>query len=473
MSRKQSESQAHVVVFPFPAIGHLSPLLNLATMLSSNGIFVTFVNTEFAQQKMMKSKGFSHQHFQIKTISDGLPDQGEERKVEFTLELMRSLLERGSFQFEKLVEELMDSSDTPPVTCLISDPFLPFVQDVANKHGIPRIVFWVCSVASFSIHLYIDLLAEKGYIPLKGKAGEEDELVTCIPGMAALRVKDLPGFLLEEDLSNFFNEHMKNMTKRCAEAAAVLFNSFDELDGPILEDISTKFHYLTIGPLLPQIFMEDSPAKSEVGTAIGKEDSSCLQWLDKQQEASVVYVGFGSLAMLPKEQVVELALGLEASGQPFLWAAPTQDLVNGQSPLLPPEFLQRTEARSLFVSWAPQLKVLLHPSVGCHLTHCGWNSTTESIYAGVPMICRPFFADNHVNRRMLNDVWKNGVELDDKNVCKDQVEKLVRTIIKGNEGMEARRRAHNLMISARKATDKVGSSYNNFQRLVGMIKAHV
>eukprot|EP01018_Ginkgo_biloba_P015362 Gb_24380 [translate_table: standard] len=171
---------------------------------------------------------------------------GEERKVEFTHELMRSLLERGSFQIEKLVEELMDSSDVLPVTCFISYPFLPFVQDVANKHGIPRIVFWVCSVASFSIHLYIDHLAEKGYIPLKGKTGEEDELVTCIPGMAALRVKDLPGFLLVEDLSDFFNQHMKNMTKHCAEltVSTSWIDPFWRLFKEDNPDICIKINYI-------------------------------------------------------------------------------------------------------------------------------------------------------------------------------------------------------------------------------------
>eukprot|EP01018_Ginkgo_biloba_P015348 Gb_41001 [translate_table: standard] len=467
--------QPHAVMLPFPAIGHLSPMLNLAGLLASRDILVTFVNTEFIHDRMFKSAPNEH-NIRFQTISDGLPDD-HNRSFDPTHQMMRSVTGTAGIYFEKLVEKLRASSDdVPPISCIIGDTFLPFAQDIAQKYDIPGMAFWACSACSFSVHFHTDLLVQKGYIPLQGKTRggrceEEDEIISCIPGMSQLRVRDVPSSLLEEDSSYFMNHHLKMATNRSGEAAQVLlFNTSEELDAPILESLRTKFEVLSVGPLLPLAFMGDSGAsgghmraeEKRIAPPSANEDSGCLQWLDEQERCSVVFVSFGSVARFSKEQLEELAWGLEASNQPFLW-------VYGQSALLPQQFLTRTKQRSCFVSWAPQLKVLLHPSVGCYLTHCGWNSTIESIYAGVPLVCWPFFADNHVNRRLLVDVWKMGVELNDRNICREDITRSVKMVIIGDEGAHIRKRCNDLKISVRNATNKGGSSYVNFDKLVKII----
>ncbi|GJN19575.1 hypothetical protein PR202_gb06864 [Eleusine coracana subsp. coracana] len=56
--------------------------------------------------------------------------------------------------------------------------------------------------------------------------------------------------------------------------------------------------------------------------------------------------------------------------------------------------------------------VLRHPAVGCFLTHNGWNSTCESLAAGVPMVCWLGFADQHTNCKYVCEVWGVGVRMD-------------------------------------------------------------
>ena len=99
---------------------------------------------------------------------------------------------------------------------------------------------------------------------------------------------------------------------------------------------------------------------------------------------------------MTNEQLVEFAWGLANSKQDFLWII-RPDLVKGVSAVLPEEFLEETRERGKLASWCPQEKVLGHSAVGGFLTHCGWNSTIESISSGVPMICWPFFADQQTN----------------------------------------------------------------------------
>lgn len=150
---------------------------------------------------------------------------------------------------------------------------------------------------------------------------------------------------------------------------------------------------LPVGPMLPSVYF--SALNSALDNLEGKDP--CLQWLDKQPDGSTLYISFGSVAILSLTQLHELALGLEASGQRFLLVVrSTQDADS----LLPEGFEERTKERGFVVNgWAPQLWVLSHDSVGGFLTHCGWNSSLESICRGVPMLTWPIQAEQAMNAR--------------------------------------------------------------------------
>ncbi|GAV82058.1 UDPGT domain-containing protein, partial [Cephalotus follicularis] len=78
--------------------------------------------------------------------------------------------------------------------------------------------------------------------------------------------------------------------------------------------------------------------------------------------------------------------------------------------LLPEGFLERTKDRGFVVkSWAPQVKVLNHDSVGGFVSHCRWNSTIEAVCGGVPIVAWPLFAEQHVNMKFLVEEIKVAV----------------------------------------------------------------
>ena len=160
----------------------------------------------------------------------------------------------------------------------------------------------------------------------------------------------------------------------------------------------------------------------------------------------------------------EFAWGLANSKHAFLWVV-RPGVVMGDSTILLEEFFEETKDRGLLASWCPQDKVLAHPSIGVYLTHCGWNSTLESVSTGVDVICWPFFAEQQTNCQYACTAWEFGVEVNE-DVKRDEIEALVKEMMEGDKGKAMRQKAREWKKKAMKATDIEGSSYENFERLI-------
>jgi len=262
---------------------------------------------------------------------------------------------------------------------------------------------------------------------------------------------------------NFFIEE----TDKISSASAVVFNTFDELERDAINAISSSFKLpsvYTIGPF--PLLLNQTPHQhlESLGSSLWKENTECLDWLESKEPGSVVYVNFGSITVMSADQLLEFAWGLANSKKPFLWII-RPDLVIGGSVILSSEFVNETRDRSLIASWCPQEKVLNHPSVGGFLTHCGWNSTTESVCAGVPMLCWPFFADQPTNCRYMCHEWEIGIEVD-SNAKREEVEKLVNELMAGEKGKKMRERTMELKKKAEEVTRPGGCSYINLDKVI-------
>ncbi|XP_008229471.1 PREDICTED: 7-deoxyloganetin glucosyltransferase-like [Prunus mume] len=165
--------------------------------------------------------------------------------------------------------------------------------------------------------------------------------------------------------------------------------------------------------------------------------------------------------------LVEFGWGLANSRLPFFWVI-RPDLVIGESAILPPEFVAETKERSLIAGWCPQEQVLNHPSVGGFLTHSGWNSTVESLTAGVPMLCWPFFGDQQMDCRYTCNEWGIGMEISN-DVKRDEVEKLVKELMEGEKGKKMKNKVMEWKKLAEEATGPHGSSSTNLDNLVNQV----
>jgi hypothetical protein len=276
-------------------------------------------------------------------------------------------------------------------------------------------------------------------------------------------LRDLPSFT--PDPNNPVFKLTVEVAERAPKASAIVIHTFDALEQESLDALSPMFPCLyAIGPqqLLLNHLPED-PLKS-IGYSLWKEETECLNWLNSKAPNSVIYVNFGSVAVLTPHQLAEIGWGLANSKFAFLWII-RHDLVVGESAILPLEFAEETKGRGLIASWCPQEEVLNHSSIGGFLTHCGWNSILESVYTGVPMICCPFDGDQPINSKYACNEWDIGIEIDN-GAKRGEVEKIVRELMEGNKGKEMKKKAMEWKKLAEEATGPHGSSSINLDKLV-------
>lgn len=368
------------------------------------------------------------------------------------------------------------SPEVPPVTCVISDGVMSFGMRVAQELGIPDVQFWTASACGFLGCLSFRELVKRGIAPFKDESvlrdGTLDASINWIPGMPNIRVKDLPNYIRfrahdpNDIMFNFMGEEAQACLK---DASAIILNTFDEFEHQVIDEIRQRFprEVYTIGflALLAKCIPENHPCLS-LSASLWKEETECLDWLDGRNPGSVVYVNYGSVTVMSDQHFIEFAWGLANSKHPFLWIVRPDILSGGgestSSILLPPEFHNEIQGRGKLATWCPQEKVVGHPSVGAFLTHCGWNSVTESV--GIPLICWPFFADQHTNCRFAcnSDSWGVGLEVSHQ-VKREEIEGVVREAMGSTE---MKRRAREWKKKAQEAVCIGGSSFVNFDRLI-------
>ncbi|XP_058754697.1 7-deoxyloganetin glucosyltransferase-like [Vicia villosa] len=472
-SLNTTKNMPHVVCIPYPAQGHINPMLKLAKLLHFKGGFhVTFVNTEYNHKRLLKSRGPNSLNglssFRFETIPDGLP----ESDVDVTQDipsLCESTRKTCLPHFKKLLAKLNNAVDTPPVTCIVSDGVMTFTLEAAQEINVPEVLFWTTSACGFMAYMQYRQLIEKGLVPLKDSSyitnGYLETSIDWVPGIKEIRLKDFPSFVRTTDPNDVMLDFILGECQRAEKASAIILNTFDDLEHNVLEAFSSINlpPVYSIGPLHLLLKEVTNKELNSFGSNLWKEEPECLEWLNSKEPNSVVYVNFGSITVMTNEQMVEFAWGLANSKIPFLWVV-RPDLVAGENAVLPQEFLEETKDRGMLSSWCPQEEVLDHSAIGGFLTHSGWNSTLESVCGGVPMICWPFFAEQQTNSRFCCHEWGIGLEIEDAK--RDKIESLVKEMMEGEKGKEMKEKALEWKKLAQNAAlSPNGSSFMNLKNL--------
>ncbi|KAK7394419.1 hypothetical protein VNO78_14947 [Psophocarpus tetragonolobus] len=410
----------HFLCMPFPVQGHVNPLMQLALLLAKHGCKVTFVHTEFNHKRANTTAGAGNlikgSQVELVTLSDGLDPEDDRTDV---TKLLLSIKSTMPARLSKLIQHINALDVDNKITCIIVTFNMGWALEVGHKLGIKGALLCPASATSLASAACIPKLLGDGIIDSQGLPTRKQE-IQLSPDMPMMDTQNFPwrGF------NKTFFDHLVQEMKTLELGEWWLCNTTYDLE-PGAFSISPKF--LPVGPL-----MESENHKS----SFWEEDKCCLDWLDKQAPQSVIYVSFGSLAVMNPNQFKELAHGLDLLDKPFIWVVRPNDKKDNVN-VYPHDF---HGSKGKIVGWAPQKKILNHPALACFISHCGWNSTLEGICAGVPFLCWPCATDQYLDKSYICDVWKIGLELNkDENgiILRGEIRKKVDQLL-ADEDIKAR-----------------------------------
>ncbi|KAJ8631083.1 hypothetical protein MRB53_024406 [Persea americana] len=425
----------HVVMIPWLAFGHMIPFLELAKCLAKRGHRVSYISTPRNLERLPSIPPNLSQHINLVSLSsppiDGLPEHAQ-ATIDVPLDQNHLLCQLQDGLEGPIHSFLRDQS--PPPDWIIFDMVLYWVPRMAHSFGVPSAYLAVFSAATRCFVGPPSALLAKAEQP--PKISLEQLMVAppwiTFPSKVAFRYHEAVQFIKIFSLGPSqasFGYRLWATIQGCTLVAIRTSINFEPDSLRLLSDLYQK-------PVLPVGFLSPSPPPP---TPSSQEENNIweeIQWLNAQKQVSTVYVAFGSEVRFSQDQVTELALGLELSQLPFLWA------YRGDPALLPMGFEDRVKSHGIIRmgwanGWAPQPKLLAHESVGSFFTHVGWGSTVEGLSFGKPLVMLPMIADQGLVARVMEEK-KVGVEVCrneiDGSFTRDGVAKALRLVMVEKEG---------------------------------------
>ncbi|KAH7859031.1 hypothetical protein Vadar_030675 [Vaccinium darrowii] len=450
------DSCVRLLLVTFPGQGQINPGLQFAKRLVKMGVDVTYAMAFSALNRMTKNvptpPGLTF--FGYSDGNDGGPVMdGLDRYME-------DLKSHGSEAVANLITSQAERGQ--PFTHVVYTTLIPWAGQVAHDLHVPCTFLWFQPATILDIFYYYF----NGYGDSIGNNMNDPSRSVELPGLPPLTGGDLPSFLLASNTYNFALPLLKGQFDLldAQKNPKVLVNSFDALESGALRAIE-KLNLVAVGPLIPSAFLDGKDlSDTSFGGDLYQDSKAYIKWLDSKPRESVIYAAFGSYSPIAKQQIEEIEQGLLACGMPFLWVVRATE----EEKLSCKDKLQQ---QGMIVPWCSQVEVLSHPSVGCFVSHCGWNSSLESLVSGVPVVAFPQWSDQVTNAKLIEDVWKTGKRVKpnpDGIVPRDEIKRCIEMVMGGDE---MRTNAKKWKDLAREAGKEGGSSDKNLKTFVDEVTA--
>ncbi|CAN0905172.1 Putative UDP-glucose flavonoid 3-O-glucosyltransferase 3 [Linum grandiflorum] len=477
MNTRAPAAKLQLVLVPSPGAGHIFPMVELANHLLTRypmlSVTVCIMTMPFKSKSFDFTSHESHaDRIQFIHLDPPTPDPNAPPAKMFS-----SFLEGHAPQIKEIlsghVAASAESPSAPRPAGVILDMFCTCFMADAKQLGVPSYVFYTCGATCLGLMFRIQALYDEGrFDPLQIKDSDTElldipSLKTPLPG------KLLPSAVVESE----WLPALMESTRRTRDARGVLINTFQDFESHAIGSLSagqTPPVY-PVGPIMDLKLKGEGTEADSVGPT--------MEWLDQQPDSSVVFLCFGSMGSFDEEQVKEIAVALERTGLRFLWSLrrpppksasvpfPTdyEDVTEG----LPEGFVERTAGIGKVIGWAPQTMILAHPSTGGFVSHCGWNSTLESTWFGVPVATWPMYAEQQLNAVLLVRELELAEEIrmsyrkESGEVLKaEEIEKGITRLMSEEIGGETRKKMKEMSAKCRKTMEHGGASYHAIGRFI-------
>uniref|UniRef100_A0A7N2LFJ4 Uncharacterized protein n=1 Tax=Quercus lobata TaxID=97700 RepID=A0A7N2LFJ4_QUELO len=407
------EQKPHIALLPSPGMGHLIPLVEFAKQFVLHHDFhITCIipvlgSPSKAMKAVLQALPTTIDHvFLPPVILEEEEIKGLKFEVQTILTLTRSL---------PPLREVLKSTR---FSAFVVDPFGIDALDIAKELNISPYSFFPTNAFALSLILHLPKL---------------DETVSCeyrdlpeplkLPGCIPIHGRDLSE-PVQDRTSELYKMFLRN-AKRFRLAEGIIVNTFMELEGSaikaLLDEEAKNLPLYPIGPI-----------QGGSSNQVDKSDSDCLRWLENQPLGSVLFVCFGSGGTLSYDQTNELALGLELSGQKFLWVVRTPNNESADAAYLSDQTLDTTP----FLSYQKEQKM-----------------NASLLAEDLKVALRP-------------KTNKNGL------IDREEIAKVVKGLMVGEEGKKVHNRMKDIKIAAEKALSADGSSIKALSELASQWKNH-
>ncbi|KAL3643477.1 hypothetical protein CASFOL_014292 [Castilleja foliolosa] len=375
-----NDRQFTIVMYPWFAMGHLTPYLVTANQFAQRGHKIIFIIPPKAQSRLaplnlhpglIRFRPISIPHYQ------GLPAHVETTN-DVTIQdqhLLRRALNLTQPEIESLLCDLKPD--------FIFFDLMHWVPGLARRLQIKSVHYSVVSPASMGF-----LFAEDPGFP-------------SIIKLYTHTSRALKYFETMKDFDSDITKKQRMVTAIC-ESDAIGFRTCQEIEGPYCLFLENKLKkpILLAGPMVPK------PESTSL-------DEMWANWLGKFKPETVIFCCFGTEAVLTKDQFDELLLGFEMTNFPFLIALRPPEGFDTLEEAMPKGFKERTKERGIVRSgWVPQNLILKHPSVGSFVTHCGYGSMWEGLMSHCRLVVLPNVADQYIHARLLSAYLRVAVEVE-------------------------------------------------------------
>ncbi|KAG6680352.1 hypothetical protein I3842_13G037300 [Carya illinoinensis] len=435
-----TQSRLRVLMLPWLAHGHISPFLELSKRLTERNFHIYFCSTP-VNLSSIEPKLSDKYSLSIHLVELPLPSLPELPPHYHTTKglppHLNTTLKRAFDMASSTFSSILKTLDPD---LLIYDFLQPWAPEIASSLNIPAVNFFCSGAATISFV----------FNAMKNPGVEFPFPEIQLHDYMKARFVDSPN----EDHSNSSedDDHHVNDIDRALKtfersSRIVLMKTFEELEGKYMDFLSRLIEkkIVPVGPLIQLPVPEDDhDGKSKI-----------IEWLDERELCSTVFVSFGSEYFLSKEEMEEIAYGLELSKANFIWVVrfPEGDKIKLEE-ALPEGFLGRVGEKGMVVEdWAPQVQILRHSSIGGFVSHCGWSSVMESIDFGVPIVAIPMQLDQPLNARVVEAAGV-GVEVkrdrDHGKLEREEVARVIKEAVMGKIGENARKKERDMRDNLRR-----------------------
>lgn len=212
------EAPIHVLMVSYPAQGHINPLLRLGKCLAAKGLFVTFTTSETAGKNMRTANNITDKSvipvgdgfLKFDFFEDGMADDDDGPKKINLGDFSAQLVLFGKQYVSQMIKK--HAEENHPFSCIINNPFVPWVCDVAAEHGIPSAMLWIQSSAVFTAYYSY-------FHKLVSFPSDSDPYVDVQLPSVVLKHNEVPDFLHPFSpypfLGTLVLEQFKNLSKPC------------------------------------------------------------------------------------------------------------------------------------------------------------------------------------------------------------------------------------------------------------------